>query len=173
MPHQSLMKMREMRDMQVAKMRVPNGALTSSIGLFVPFLACFTLGRLPLADCVTWLSVVRRACACGASRRSAAAEIDKLAEVSSFFFPLTFFPALVSTLACFATSFCYYFCIITLVLSCWVTNFYYFSSSFCLYLSFYIRFLSSARWRFLTSYYSFFNSLSTFVCCLRAYFTYS
>src|SRR2546421_2762767 len=26
MPHQSLMKMREMRDMQVAKMRVPNGA---------------------------------------------------------------------------------------------------------------------------------------------------
>jgi hypothetical protein len=144
---------------------------TSSISLFVPLLACLTLGRLPLTNYVTWLSVVRRACACGASRRSAAAEVNKPAEVSSFFFPLTFFPALVSALAYFTVSFCCCFYIIASVLSCWITNFYYFSSFFCLCLSFYTRFLFSARWRFLTFYYSFLSSLSTFVCCLWACFT--
>lgn len=143
--------------------------LISSIGLFVSLLACFTLDRLPLVDCITWLSVVRRACSCGASRRSAAAEVDKLAEVFLFSFPLAFFLALVSTLACFAVSFCCCFCIIALVLSCWITNFYYFSSSFCLCFSFCTRFLFSARWRFLIFYCSFFSSLLTFPYYLRAY----
>jgi hypothetical protein len=141
---------------------------TSSIGLFISLLAYLTLDRLPLINCVTWLGVIRRACSCGASRRSAAAEVDKLTKASLFSFPLAFFLALVSTLACFAASFCCCFYIIASVLSCWVTNFCYFSSSFCLCLSSYTRFLSSARWRFLTSYYSFLSSLSTFSYYLRA-----
>jgi hypothetical protein len=150
--------------------KTSESVLTSSISLFVPLLTCLTLGRLPLADCVTWLGVIRRACACGASRRSAAAEVDKSAEASLSSFSLAFFLALVSALACFAVFFCYCFCIIASVLSCWVTNFCYFSSSFCLCLSSCTRFLSSARWRFLTSYYSFFSFLSTFAYCLRACF---
>jgi hypothetical protein len=152
--------------------KTSESVLISSIDLFIPLLAYLTLDRLLLANYVTQLSVVRRACSCGASRRSAAAEVDKSAEVSLFSFPLAFFLALVSALAYFAVSLYCYFCIIASVLSCWVTNFYYFSSSFCLCLSFYIRFLFSARWRFLISYYSFLNSLLTFPCHLRAYFIY-
>jgi hypothetical protein len=148
--------------------KTSESVLTSSISLFVPLLTCLTLGRLPLADCVTWLGVIRRACACGASRRSAAAEIDKPAEASSSSFSLAFFLALVSALACFAAFFYCCFCTIASVLSCWVTNFCCFSFSFCLCLSSYTRFLSSARWRFLTSCCSFFSFLLIFAYCLRA-----
>jgi hypothetical protein len=148
--------------------KTSESVLTSSISLFVPLLACLTLGRLPLADYITWLGVVRRACACGASKRSATAEIDKPAKASLSSFSLAFFLALVSALACFAAFFYCYFCTIASVLSCWVTNFYCFSSFFCLCLFSYTRFLFSARWRFLTSCYFFFSSLSTFAYCLRA-----
>ena len=55
---------------------------TTSIGFFAPLVACLTLYRLSHADSVTWFVVARRAGACGASGRSAAAEVDKPAKAS-------------------------------------------------------------------------------------------
>ena len=55
--------------------KISESVPTTSIGLFLPLIACLTLGRLPLADSITWLSVARRACTCGASGRSAAAVV--------------------------------------------------------------------------------------------------
>ena len=66
---------------------------TISIDLFAPLVACFTFFRLLYAHSATWLVAARRSSACGASRRSAIAEVERPAEASCFFFLVTLFLA--------------------------------------------------------------------------------
>ena len=66
----------------LAASKASDSVPTTSIGLLEPLLACLTLDRLPIAYFITLLGVARRACACGASGKSAISKIDRPAAVS-------------------------------------------------------------------------------------------